>query len=130
MNLILLANAILVTHAMIVAFAVTFPIVLWIAAARGKRWVHAASWRTAHLLLCAFVAMQAWFGQICPLTIWEHQLRTQAGQASPAADSFIAYWLQRLIFFDAPPWVFTAGYSAFALLMISSFWFIPIRRVR
>lgn len=128
MTLTWLANSILILHALIVAFAVGFPLALWIAAARGKSWVHALSWRIAHLMLCAFVALQAWFGQICPLTIWEQQLRAQAGEANSGTDSFIAYWLQRLIFFEAPAWVFTTGYSVFALLMIGNFWLIPIRR--
>ena len=48
-------------------------------------------------------------GVPCPLTVWEKQLRVQAGQASYPGD-FLGYWVHRLIFYRAEPWVFTVGY--------------------
>ena len=41
--------------------------------------------------------------------------------------SFIAYWLHRLIFFQADPWVFTICYTAFGLLVAATLIFCPPR---
>jgi hypothetical protein len=42
--------------------------------------------------------------------------------------SFIGYWLGRLLYYDAPAWLFTAGYTAFSLLVIATFICYPPRR--
>ena len=43
---------------------------------------------------------------------------------------FIEDWLQRALYFDAPAWVFVAGYSLFAgLVMLSWAWYPPRRRM-
>ena len=49
----------------------------------------------------------------CPLTDWEQRLRKMAGEGDYTGD-FIGYWAHRLIFYDAPPWVFTACTSGSA----------------
>jgi hypothetical protein len=79
--------------------------------------VHGFRWRLAHLLLMGFIAVQAWLGALCPLTVWEQALRGRAGQHA-YAESFIEHWLARLIFFEAPWWAFVAAYTAFALLVL------------
>ena len=65
------------------------------------------------------VAVQSWFGLTCPLTILEMNLRDRAGDATYDS-TFIAHWLQRLLFYEAPPWVFTVGYTLFGLLVVAS----------
>ncbi|MGQ0657531.1 MAG: DUF2784 domain-containing protein, partial [Chromatiales bacterium] len=74
-----------------------------------------------------FVVAEAWLGMICPLTVLEDQLRRLAGEAGYSG-SFIADWLHRLIFFDAPLWVFAVCYSVFALLVIGAWILAPPRR--
>jgi hypothetical protein len=39
--------------------------------------------------------------------------------------SFIGYWLNRLMFYTAPEWVFTLVYTLFALLVVTTFVFYP-----
>ena len=57
----------------------------------------------------------------------EFELRAAAG--SPVeAKGFIAYWLQRLIFHDAPSWAFTLAYTSFAALVAATFVFYPPQR--
>jgi hypothetical protein len=93
---------------------------------RGWAWVRIAWVRLAHLALIGFVVAQSWLGEICPLTIWEQSLRLQARQASYGG-SFIEHWLSRLIFFNAPAWVFMAAYTTFGVLVLLSWWWWPPR---
>ena len=51
---------------------------------------------------------------MCPLTTLEMWLRSQA-RGSTYAGNFIEHWLQALLFWQAPPWVFTAVYTLFGL---------------
>ena len=53
--------------------------------------------------------------------------RGRRGEIGYACD-FIGYWLDRLIFYNAPPWVFTAVYLTFGMLVLLTLWFIPVRR--
>jgi len=124
----LFADAILAVHVGIVVFVV-LGAVLTLAGARRWPWVRGFRWRTAHLLLMGFIALQAWLGALCPLTVWEQALRRRAGQAVYAR-SFIEHWLSRLIFFEAPWWAFVAAYSAFAALVLVLWFAVPPRRAR
>ncbi len=122
----MLADLILITHAVFVGFVV-FGFV-WIAAglAFGWSWAKNFWFRLAHLLAIALVVVQAWFDQLCPLTIWESRLRQAAGDAAYPG-TFIQYWLQRLIFYDFEPWVFTFVYTAFGMLVLSTWILKPPR---
>jgi len=121
-----LADAILVLHVGIVAFVVMGAVAIFVGCTRW-RWVRGFGWRLLHVLLMTFIALQAWLGSLCPLTVWEQALRRSAGQAT-YGESFIEHWLSRLIFFDAPWWSFVAAYSAFAALVIAAWFVVPPRR--
>ena len=112
-----LADGVLVAHVGIVAFVVLGLLVIPIGAWRRWPWVRDIRWRAVHVLLMLFIALQAWLGALCPLTLWEQALRQRAGQATYGG-SFIEHWLGRLIFFDAPWWAFVAAYTAFAGLVL------------
>ena len=43
---------------------------------------------------------------------------------------FIAHWLSRLLFYEAPPWAFIALYTAFGLLVVWSWIAVRPRRKR
>lgn len=122
-----LADGILALHVGIVLFVVFGLVAILIGAWRRWRWTRSHAFRVTHLLLMAFIAVQAWLGKICPLTIWEQALRTHAGQQA-YAESFIEHWLSRLIFFEAPWWIFVAGYTAFATAVIACWFLLPPRR--
>ena len=71
------------------------------------------------------VTLQSWFGVICPLTTWEMALRRRAGDATYAGE-FIAHWLEQILYYRAPPWVFVVCYTIFAALVVASwFWVRP-----
>lgn len=124
-----LADAILVVHAGIVCFVLLGAALIVIGRVRGWAWVHGVAWRLAHVLLMAFIAVQAWRGALCPLTVWEQALRRRAGQPV-YTESFVAHWVSRLLFYEAPWWVFVAAYSAFALLVLGLWFAVPPRRTR
>lgn len=111
----LLADLVLALHACIVAFVVGGLVLIVVGNMRGWGWVNTLWFRLLHALAIAIVVAQAWLGMACPLTTFEMWLRAQAGMAT-YSDSFIGHWLQRLLFFDAPGWVFTLAYTLFALL--------------
>ncbi|UNK48007.1 DUF2784 domain-containing protein [Lysobacter sp. S4-A87] len=123
----LLADAILFAHVGIVAFVVLGAVAILIGGLCGWRWVRDFRWRLAHVLLMVFIAAQAWLGALCPLTIWEQALREHAGQAV-YRESFIAHWLSRAIFFEAPWWAFVAAYSLFAAIVVLEWVFVRPRR--
>jgi hypothetical protein len=123
-----LADAILVAHVGIVVFVILGAVAIFLGRTRWP-WVRGFRWRLAHVLLMVFIALQAWLGALCPLTVWEQALRRRAGQAS-YGESFIEHWLSRLIFFDAPWWSFVAAYSAFAALVLLAWFLVPPKRRR
>ncbi|GAA5082827.1 DUF2784 domain-containing protein [Lysobacter panacisoli] len=123
----LLADAILVLHVGIVAFVILGALAIALGGALRWAWVHGFRWRLAHVLLMVFIALQAWLGALCPLTVWEQALRRRAGE-SVYAESFIEHWLSRLIFFDAPWWAFVAAYTAFAAFVLVLWFVVPPRR--
>lgn len=125
----LLADAVLALHVGIVAFVVLGTTLILIGAWRRWRWIHRRGWRLLHVLLMVFIALQAWWGALCPLTVWEQALRQRAGQPV-YAESFIEHWLGRLIFLEAPWWAFVAAYSAFAVLVLVLWRKVPPDRHR
>jgi polyferredoxin len=125
----LLADLILALHALVVAFVVLGQVAIMAGGVLGWRAVRGLALRITHLGLVVYVAVQAWAGVACPLTVWEQALRRAAGQRTHEI-SFVEYWLSRLIFYQAPTWVFVAVYSAFALLVAVSWWRWPPRRSR
>ena len=59
-----------------------------------------------------------------PLT-WEMALRTAAGDAVYGG-SFISHWLESLLYYHAPKWVFMVCYTLFgSLVVVSWFWVRP-----
>lgn len=123
----LLADVVLALHVAIVAFVVLGEALILFGGRRQWRWVRNPALRLLHVALMLFVALQAWLGALCPLTLWEQRLRELAGQAA-YRESFIEHWLSRLIFFEAPWWAFVAAYSGFALLVLATWRWFPPRR--
>ena len=122
----LLADVVLALHFAIVVFVGGGLVVIIVGNLLAWRWVNALWFRIAHLAAITIVVMEAWFGAICPLTSLEMWLRAKA-HASTYSGSFIEHWLQRLLYYEAPAWVFTLGYSLFGLLVVATWWRFPPR---
>lgn len=122
-----LADLILATHALFVAF-----VVLGLAAVllgKYRRWGWVRNWwfRLAHLVAIGIVIVESWLGLVCPLTEWESLAREAAG-GEAYSDSFIQHWLQRVLFYDFAPWVFTVAYTAFGILVLIAWLRVPPER--
>jgi Protein of Unknown function (DUF2784) len=115
----LIADVVAIVHAAYVAFVVVGFVLIVAGIPRGWRWVRRFWFRTAHLLAIGFVWAGSLAGIPCPLTTLEGRLR-EAGGATGYSRDFIG-WVDRLIFYDFPPRVFTIAYAAFGLLVAATF---------
>ena len=123
------ADGILVVHSLFVGFVVFGLALVLVGKALSWSWVRNPWFRIAHLLAIGFVVVQSWLGEICPLTSWEMALRSRAGDAVYPG-SFIAHWLQVLLYYQAPMWVFAVVYTAFGALVVASWFWVPPRTLR
>ncbi|WP_166264608.1 DUF2784 domain-containing protein [Marinobacter caseinilyticus] len=119
-----LADAVLVVHVSLVGFVVLGLVLVVIGNARHWGWVNNVWFRLLHLAVIFVVVAEAWLGVVCPLTTLEMWLRTQA-DAPVYGGSFVAHWLQELLYYDAPAWVFGVAYTVFALLVVASWRYFP-----
>ncbi len=119
------ADLLLALHVLFVLFVVLSLLLIWLGKFLAWHWVRNAWFRWVHLGAIAYVVLQAWLGRICPLTLWEMELRARAGDAVYSG-AFIAHWLNQLLYFEAPLWTFTVAYTLFGALVLASwFWVKP-----
>ena len=119
----LFADVVLVLHFGIVVFIVGGLVLTWIGAGLGWGWVRNPVFRYLHLGAIVFVALEAVLGYACPLTVWEDLLR-----GGVRTESFIGRWVRRALYYEAPAWVFTALYVAWALAAAVTLYLVPARR--
>ena len=115
----LLADALLVTHVLFAGFVIFSLILIFAGKFLSWMWVRNPWFRIMHLLGIGVVVLQSWLGVICPLTIWEMNLRSKAGE-TVYEGSFVTHWLNELLYYQAPPWVFVVCYTAFGGLVLAS----------
>jgi hypothetical protein len=118
----MIADVILVVHALFVLFIVG-GFVLILLGARRWGWVRNRTFRILHLSAIAFVTAEALLGVTCPLTVWEDALRGVSAERS-----FVGRWVARLLYYNFPEWVFATAYCAFALAVIWAWRAIPPRK--
>ena len=120
----MIADAVLLVHALFVLFVVG-GLVLVLAGAGRWGWVRNRTFRLLHLAAIAFVAAEALLGLTCPLTTWEDALRGTSTERS-----FIGRWVARLLYYDFPEWIFATAYCAFLLVVVWAWIAIPPRPSR
>ena len=123
----LLADGVLVVHALFIVFVIAGLVLILIGALRAWSWIRNPWFRLGHLLSIGIVVAQSWWGTVCPLTEWESRLREAAGGVGYRR-SFVAHWLHELMFYDVAPEVFAAVYTGFGLLVLLVWILIPPRR--
>ena len=117
-----LADVLLLLHVLVVVFIVVGLVAVYVGWALAWSWVRNPWFRILHVAAIGIVSIQSWVGVVCPLTIWEMSLRNQAGD-TVYSGTFISYWLETLLYYQAPAWLFVVVYSAFGVLVVAS-WFI------
>jgi polyferredoxin len=125
----MMADVLLVVHFLIAAFIVLGLVAVWLGAALDWRWVRNPWFRYLHLGAIAFIAAEAVLGIACPLTVLEDALR--GGRSlNGGAESFIGRWVRALLFYQAPEWVFTTAYLAWATATLVTLGLVPPRANR
>ena len=114
-----LGQAVLAAHLAVIAFNVFGLVAIPLGAARGWAWVRVRWWRVLHLASLAVVALQAALGRACFLTLWQDDL-TGGGHADP----LIMRWVNGLIYWPLPIWVFTAAYLAVFAYVLALWWWV------
>jgi hypothetical protein len=126
----LAADVLLVLHALFVAFLVLGVVAIYLGVWLSWGWVRNFWLRLFHLAGIAIVVFQAWAGMICPLTVWEMELRKLSGASGLERydGSFIQHWVQTLLYYEAPGWVFVVVYTLFGGLIVASWFIVRPRR--
>jgi hypothetical protein len=119
----MLADAVVAVHLLIVLFVLAGVPLVYLGVALRWTWVRSWRWRLLHLAAILFIAAESIFGISCPLTVWEDQLRNRR-----SGTGFIERWIDQMLFYDAPAWVFTAAYVAFAALVVITWAAVPPTR--
>lgn len=126
---LLAADAVLLVHALFVAFVVFGQALILAGGGLQWGWVRNPWFRLTHVAAIGVVVIQSWLSVICPLTNLEMAFRSRAGDAVYPG-SFIGHWLETLLYYDAPTWVFVACYTAFGALVVASWFWVKPRGFR
>jgi hypothetical protein len=129
MPYLLAADAVLFLHVLFVVFVVVGLVMILLGSLLSWAWVRNWWFRVTHLAAIGVVVLQSWLGAICPLTKIEMLLRSKAGDATYAG-SFVSHWLEAILYYRAPAWVFAACYTAFAAIVVLSWVWVPPHRRR
>ncbi|MFP4178072.1 MAG: DUF2784 domain-containing protein [Acholeplasmataceae bacterium] len=124
----ILADIIVGFHFMYVMFVVVGLLLIVLGGILSWSWVRNITFRIVHLLSIGIVAAQALANVMCPLTIWEYQLRERAGQTADWDISFVGRLFRLFVFHDFPLWFFTVLHVTFFGVVLISLIFIPPRR--
>jgi hypothetical protein len=124
---LLAADLLLFGHLLFVLFVVIGLLMIFVGKFLTWDWVRNTAFRVGHLAAIGIVVVQSWLGVICPLTTWEMALRERAGDAVYSG-SFISHWLESILYFQAPTWVFTVCYTVFGAVVAASWYWVPPRR--
>ena len=116
----LLGQLVLAVHLAVIAFNVFGLVAIPLGAALKWDWVRVFWWRALHVASLAAVAMQAVLGRACFLTDWQDAL-TGGG----ARDPLIMRWVNSVVFWPLPPWVFAAAYAVVFAYVIALWWLVP-----
>ena len=122
-----LADALVVIHLAIVLYGLFGTVAIVVGGLFRARWVRNPLFRWTHLALLAFVAIQAAAGKLCFLTIWEVDLRVEAGQ-TPSELSFVGRVLREVLYVEAEQSTLTAIYMGVAITVVFGMILVPPRR--
>lgn len=120
----MLAETVLAAHVAIILFNVFGLVAVPVGAACGWHFVRIRWWRVLHLALLAAVAAQALAGRACILTLWQSELEGAVARPPP----LIVGWVDRVVYWRLPLWVFAALYVAVLLYAAVLYRLVPPRR--
>ncbi|CAN7432611.1 DUF2784 domain-containing protein [Phenylobacterium sp. LjRoot225] len=110
---------VLALHLGVIAFNVAGLAIIPLGARLNWRIVRVRWLRLLHLASLAVVALQAAFGRACLLTIW------QADLTGGREDPLIMRWVNSVLFWPLPIWVFTTVYLAVFAYVVALWRLVP-----
>lgn len=119
----MMAQLILAVHIAIIGFNLFGLILIPVGARCGWSFVRAPFWRTLHVLSWAVVALQAIAGRACFLTVWQDELAGAQDGGTP----LIMRWMDGIIYWPLPLWVFALLYIAAFIYVLALLWLVPPR---
>ncbi len=125
----LAADIILLLHVLVVIFIVFGLVLIFVGNFLKWHWIQNPWFRLLHLIAIGIVVVLSWLNLICPLTSIEMALRARASDAVYSG-SFISHWLEIILYYQAPPWVFVSGYTVFGVLVVVSWFLVRPRHFR
>ena len=117
-----LADLMVEIHVGYVGYVVVGQLLIVLGWALGWQWVRNFWFRVSHFIMMAVVVYEEIMEIRCPLSIWEEHFRLLAGQPT-SGETFMGRMLHALIFYDAPPIVFTVGYLGFGAIILATLLF-------
>jgi len=127
MSNLLLADIIAIIHLGYVSYVILGFILIVAGIILRWKWIRNLPFRITHLLAIVGVACEALLGVNCPLTVLEYKLR-YALNLSEEKVSFIGAIVDSLLYYNAPGWLFTIVYVAFAMIVVTAFIIAPPTR--
>ena len=91
------------------------------------KFVHKSWFRIGHVILIGLVLLFHFTMGICPLTTWEYQIRYEQLSRN-SQDYLIKQIVVSILYPDFEPWVFTMLYVSFGLIVLTLFYFVPIKK--
>ncbi len=119
-----LADVVVVIHATYLCFVIFGLVAILLGVMLRWKWVRNFWFRVVHFLAIAIVVAQAVLGIVCPLTSLEKLLLQESGQPVYTR-SFVGRLVNDLIFYDAPPSVFTVCYCLFGAVVLATLILAP-----
>lgn len=119
----MLAVAILLIHLVVITFNIFGCVVVPLGAWRHWGWVREFWWRAVHLGAWVVVALQAVLGRACFLTIWQADAQGGVSHVQPLIES----WIDRVVFWPFPIWVFAIAYVVLFLYVVALWIFVRPR---
>ena len=117
-----LADLMVAIHVGYVGYVVVGLLLIVLGWIVGWKWVRNFWFRLSHLIMMLVVVYEEVMHIRCPLSVWEEHFRILAGQPV-SGETFMGRLLHRLLFYEAPPIVFTIGYFTFGALVLATFLF-------
>lgn len=117
-----LGQTVLAAHLAVIAFNVAGLVLTPLGAWLGWRFVRIRWWRALHLASLAVTALQAALGRACFLTLWQGAL------TGASTEPLIARWVNGLIYWPLPVWVFATAYIAVFAYAVGLWFWVPPRR--
>ncbi len=114
-----LADVMVAIHVAYIGYVVLGQLAILIGWPLGWKWVRNFWFRISQFIMMMVVVYEEIRNIRCPLSVWEEQFRALAGQPT-TGETFMGRLLHSLIFYDAPPIVFTVGYLSFGALVLAT----------